>query len=179
MTIDVVTKWWDRSGSKVQKTKINEIIAAINDNISAISDIEPIQSVVAILYPFDGADWFRSYGLCIRLDGFLEMLSWSAGIPAGFSRWRYTVHYRYSQSGISLNHYSRDNACGSDLAWNRQDDVNLMYPFIATNDMMCYSHGWYALTGNMTNVAGQIMLNNSSVWAFIYVILVEFDKGSV
>lgn len=176
MTIDAVTKWWDRSGSKVQKTKINEMIEAINANSLSSA---PTESVVATLYPFDGADWFRSYGLCIRLDGYLKALSWSAGIPEGFSRWRYTAQYRYSQSGISLNHYTRDNACGSALAWNRQDDVNLMYPFTGTQDMMCYSHGWYPLTGQMTNVSGQIVLNNSSVWAFIYVILVEFDKGSV
>lgn len=139
----------------------------------------PSGSVVAVIHPWSGAALAYTAGLAIQLTAQSQYCLWGVGIPAGYTRFRYIVHYVYSQTGISLRHWCQSQPCGGTQAWNNQNAVDIMYPFSGAIIKMCYEHVWYSLSGNREHVGGWIMANNDSVTTDILAIVVEFDTESV
>ena len=176
MTISYPTEWWDRHGILDKFNKIKEMIDAINSNTA---DIDGLKSVVAVIQPWSGASWAFTAGLAVRMNSNNQYCLWAAGIKTGYTRFRYVVHYVFSQTGISLRHWCQSHPCNTNQAWNNQDEVDIMYPFSGTIRKMCYEHDWFSLSGNREHVGGWIMANNVGVTSDILAVVVEFDKGSV
>ena len=141
MAIDNVTVWWDRYGIQTKMNKINEMINAINSKASNTA----YHSIAAVMLPQSGASWLEWYRALIYLDGLNEKVSWSAGIPIGYSYYRYVVWYTFSQTGVSLRHWSGKWKDGDTLSFNVQNSSDIMYGFAGTTKMDYYAHSWQSI----------------------------------
>lgn len=69
MVISAVTKWWDRSGNKDKKTKINELITAINANAAAVAAVDAVPVGAIFMWSGTLANIPDGYALCDGVSG--------------------------------------------------------------------------------------------------------------